>query len=367
MDHFFHIPTELLFGDGIVMKNADKLARLGKRALIVAGKSADANGSLSDIYAALDEKSVAHARVMGPKPNPDQPDVQRIVDAGRDFRADFIVAIGGGSPIDASKVAAALLAQGLNAASLERKPLKDAALPLAAIPTTAGTGTEANSYSIITLENPKRKKTFLTPAMAPRLGLLDPKYTYSLDADQTASTAIDAMAHLVEGYVRTGRTRIGEMLALEGLSRLADCKDALLNKTYDAQARSNLLYAAMIGGVTLAHCRTLAPHQMGYQLTNFRGMPHGQACGVLMASFLDKTRAGCEEQIGKILRALGMNDLGELKAFIAKVLPPHGDYTREELERYAEGSAGDALGKPNPVEMDREMLLNIFVESLIEN
>ncbi len=367
MDLFFHLPTELLLGDGVVIKNADKLARLGQRALIVAGRSADKNGALSDVCAALDEKGVAHARVMGPKPNPDLPDVQRIVDAGRDFKADFIVAIGGGSPIDASKVSAALLAQALNTADLERRPLKDAALPIVAVPTTAGTGTEANTYSIITTENPKRKKTFLTPAMAPRLGLLDPKYTYSLDAVQSASTAIDALAHLIEGYVREGYTQISEMLALEGLSHIAKCKDALLNKTYDAEARASLLYASMIGGIMLAHFRTIAPHQMGYTLTNFRDMPHGQACGVLLASFLGKMRHGCEDRIQKALGALGMSDLGEFKAFIAKVLPPHGEYTREELESYVEACAEDAFSKPNPVEMDREMLLSIFVESLIEN
>ncbi len=367
MELFFHVPTELLLGGGIVAKSADKLARFGKRALIVAGRSADKNGALADVYAALDSSGVSHARVMGPKPNPDLADVQRIVDAGRDFKANFIVAIGGGSPIDAAKVSAALLAQGLNAADLLSKTLKDAALPVVAVPTTAGTGSEANSYSIITLDNPKQKKSFLTPAMAPRLGLLDPKYTYSLGEVQTASTAIDAMAHLIEGYVREGRTRVGEMLALEGLSRLALCKDALLNKEYDEETRGNLLYASMLGGVLLAHARTVAPHQMGYQLTNFRDMPHGQACGVLMASYLEKMRSGCEEQIEKLLRALGMKELSELKDFIAKVLPPHGAYTREELERYADACAADALSKPNPAPMDRGMLLDIFVESLIED
>ncbi len=366
MELFFHVPAELLMGEGVVLKSADKLARLGKRALIVAGRSADTNGSLADVCAALDGKGAAHARVMGPKPNPGLQDVQRIVDAGRDFKADFIVAIGGGSPIDAAKVAAALLAQGRNASDLGAKPLKDAALPLAAVPTTSGTGTEANCYAIITFENPISKRTFLTPAMMPRLGLLDPRYTYSLSHDQTASTAIDALAHLIEGYIRKGFTPVGEMLALAGLSRLAQCKDALLKKEYDEETRAGLQYASMLGGVMLAHARTVAPHQMGYPLTNFRGMPHGQACGVILASYMEKTRAGCEKQIQNALRALDMKDLSELREFIAKVLPPRGEYTREEIERYVDACEEAALGKPNPVEMDRGMLMDIFVESLID-
>lgn len=367
MNLFFYLPTELIMGESCVAQNAARFKALGKRALIVAGKSAEINGALVDVTNALDSVGILHTRTNGAKPNPDLEDVQRIVDAGNHFNADFIVAIGGGSPIDAAKTAAALMKSGMNAAELLTKPLPDAAIPLVAVPTTAGTGTEANSYSILTLDNPKRKLSFSVPPMAPRLGLLDVRYTMSLDPTQSACTAVDALAHLVEGYIRDGWTNIGEMLALHGLRHIARCKAALLKSKYSKQVREDLFYASMIGGVTLAHAKTLAPHSMGYSLTVHRDMPHGQACGVLLCAYMRYMQPNCWDRVQNVLNALGMGDVNELDDFLRAVLPPAGTFTRNELQVFVQEAEAPTLAKPNAVKMDREMILAIYEQSLMRD
>lgn len=293
MSFDFYMPTKILSGREVVKNNADRIA-LGKKCLIVSGRhSAKACGALGDVAGALESVGVEWALYNKITENPP---VSLCYEGGRYARevgADFIIAIGGGSPLDAAKAIAAY------AANPDIEPLEiytaDLAkpLPIVAIPTTAGTGSEVNYYSVLTIDEKNVKKTYKNWESYPKIAVLDAKYTESLDLNYTVSTALDAFCHCIEAYMSPKATEISRLFAIMGgeklyrvlgeLEKISDGDGALeAMKPY----RTDLLHAACAGGITINTAGTGFNHPLGYNLTLYKGIPHGRACGVFMEEYV---------------------------------------------------------------------------------
>ena len=290
MNYNFKLPTEIISGEGVIEKHADKLL-LGKCALIVTGKrSAKACGALDDVTKVLAARGIKYALFDKIMENP----LLSICFEGGQFAcengADFVIAIGGGSPIDAAKAIAAF------AANPDIEPMEiytaDLApsLPIVAIPTTAGTGSEVNPYSVITLDGENIKKTFNRTASYPKYAFLDPRYTYSLNLDYTVSTALDAFCHCVESYLSPRANEISKMFSLDGANRIYGALLAIENTYADSPQklepyREQLLLGACAGGIAINAAGTGFNHPLGYNLTLYNGVSHGRACGVFMKKY----------------------------------------------------------------------------------
>ncbi len=305
----YFMPTRMVFGQGVVRDAGAGLA-LGKKALIVTGKaSARLSGALDDVLAVLPGEYVIFDRVEN------NPSVETVIQGGALAKAegcDYVLAIGGGSPLDAAKVMAVLAVNDAHPLELYQSGWKKRALPIVAIPTTAGTGSEVTQYAVLTIEEEETKKGLGGPDLFPQVAYLDPKYTESLPLDVTVDTAVDALSHLVESYLSKRATAASDLVALQGLALWGTAIPALRQGTVDLQTRDALLLASSLGGIAIAQTGTTLVHALGYSLTYYDGLPHGRANAVCMRAYLEYTQSVAPEKIDTVLELL---ELASVRAF----------------------------------------------------
>ena len=228
MDFQYYMPVRIVSGEDCVKKNASLLRTLGKNVLVVTGKSSAKNGALEDAVFAFNmngQKYTIYDRVPN---NPTVACVEEGARIAREVGADCVVAIGGGSPMDAAK-AIAMLARQDAPEGIFAHAITDDVLPMAHIPTTAGTGSEVTPYSIITNDEKQTKTSISAPSLFPVYAFLDGKYMASLPQNVTVNTALDALSHAVEGMLSVRATLITDALARESIRLLTGEYDTLLN------------------------------------------------------------------------------------------------------------------------------------------
>lgn len=333
----FFMPVRLVSGVGCVYENRSFL-RLGKRCLIVTGRrSAAASGALSDVTGALAELGIAYQVFDRVTENPPLSVCHAGGRAAAAFDADFVVGIGGGSPLDAAKAVAAFAAN----PQIEPMSLYDEilapALPVAAVPTTAGTGSEANPYSVITLDDSNKKRTLASPHLYPKVAFLDPRYIMTQSEEGLLSTTLDAFCHCFESYLSPKANAHTRLLATEGARILwRQLQGGDLQVLTVARA-AELLYASALGGMVIGMTGTGFPHPMGYPLTLERGLPHGRACAAFYAAYIaynQKSGEGCR-LIGALCDALG--SAPEVVGRRIAELSRHGiTLTEKEADAFAE-------------------------------
>ncbi|NLW07435.1 MAG: iron-containing alcohol dehydrogenase [Clostridia bacterium] len=336
MSFNFYLPTRIVFGEGAIKSQAERIAQLGRRALVVTGRnSAIISGAMADFEALAKKHGLSWVVFNDVPANPELNTVASAVNLARKEKVDFVVGIGGGSPLDTAKAVALLATNNIPAAELYEHQLPKAPLPLVAVPTTAGTGSEVTQYAVFTLPHRGTKKGFGDERCFPNLAVVDPVYTYSLPWEVTIDTALDALTHAVEGYLSKRSTPLSDTLALEAVAIFAGEKEALVDGELGPRLRRQLMYAATLAGIVIAQTRTTLLHTLGYQLTFNYNIPHGRANGYLLAAYLEFVRPARPEKVDKILAALGMASITEVKDLMQKLLPPPGSYSQAEIEQMA--------------------------------
>jgi len=277
-------------------KHSDIIASLGKKAYIVTGKhSADACGAMDDIGMVLGKHGIPYVRM---NKVPENPPADMCHEAGKECReagCDFVIAAGGGSALDAAKAIAAYAANPsadvMDIFDLSKIPAES--LPMIAIPTTAGTGSEACPYSVLTIENGLKKKTFKSPSSSPKAAFIDPRYTYTLSRDYTISTALDALAHSIESYLSPKACDASEEAALYAakevwavIFRNNDANGEIDAGGFTKKQRERLMYAASAAGIAISYTGTGFPHPLGYSITLSCQIPHGRACAAFEGAYL---------------------------------------------------------------------------------
>lgn len=319
MNFSLDLPVKIVSGKDCIKSNAD-LLKLGKTAFIVTGKNgARLSGALGDVCDTLGSLGIIY-RIMDNVA--ENPPLETCYKGGRmaaEIGADFVIGIGGGSAIDAAKAVAAFATnQEISMDELfdpDKRTQK--ALPIIAIPTTSGTGSEANSYSVLSLPDGLRKKTFSARDSWPTVAFLDPKYTYSLSTDQTMSTALDAFAHVLESYLSPKSTEISELLSLYAANNIwsiiKNDPDEFTEEMHEI-----LLCASCAAGIAISITGTGFPHPLGYSLTMLHGIPHGRACAIFDGDFI-KYNMRSEEGKNRLIKFA--NAIGDDIGIIAEKLP----------------------------------------------
>lgn len=335
MKLLYHMPTKVIMGDGCVRSGAALLGGMGTRALIVTGaRSARLCGALDDVAAALDSNGQAYAifdRVMC---NPTVACVYEGAAAAKRHGADFVVAIGGGSPMDAAKAVALLARQDIPGEALFSSPYSADVLPMAHVPTTAGTGAEVTPYAVLTNDALQTKKSISSPAFFPRYAFLDARYTKGLSRAITVNTAIDALTHAAEGMLTVHASAVTDVLAAESMRRISACFAALEEGALTDAQREQLLYGSMVAGIVIANTGTTMLHALGYPLTYFRDIDHGRANGLLMAAFFDFLNKHVPQRIGQILEIMGFSRVDQLRAVLDRLLGEKEPVGLEEAQKF---------------------------------
>ena len=340
MDFDIKFPVRVISGKDCLKNNALMLKTFGKKCLIVTGgKSALLSGALDDMKYALKECDIKYEIYDKIGPNPRIDHCHEAGEIAHKLGADFIVGIGGGSPLDAAKAVAVYAAN--PAFTMEEiyaygENERNRALPLVLVGTTAGTGSEVGRVSVLTHPVTNRKKSIAPDDCFPALTFADSKYTCSVPYGITVSTALDAMAHVIEGYmsVKCGDipTLFGEKaiaLIWEGLKYLHETKELP-----DEEMRTKLYYGSLYAGITLAYCGTAFPHPLGYILTENYDVPHGKACTVFMGDFIDRAAEFCPEKTQRALGIMG-TDLETYKKVIEELTDINDIVmTKEEIEKH---------------------------------
>ena len=330
------MPTKILFGPGIVREEGGALA-LGKKPFLVTGKSsARRSGAWDDVLAVLPGGYEVFDQVEN------NPSVETVRRGGRLARAadcDYIIAIGGGSPLDAAKIIAVLAANDVDPLDLYTEGWSRRALPVAAIPTTAGTGSEVTQYAVLTIADEETKKGLGGFDLFPRVAYLDPRYTRSQPLEVTVDTAVDALSHLIEGYLARRAAPASDFTALKGLELWAENIAALKAGSFSLENRASLLLASTLGGITIAQTGTCLVHALGYSLTYFHGLPHGRANAVFLAEYLRYTETVEPQRTEEILGLLGLSspeDFGGLISGLFRQKLDNFSLSKAEKRRYVQ-------------------------------
>lgn len=355
----FYMPTRVYEEKHCVAAHAVELAALGTKAMLVTGRhSAKANGSEADVVAALTAQRVPYCIFDEIEENPSIETVMKARNVALKEGADFFIGIGGGSPMDAAK-AIALMAKNSDkteAILFENDPDADW-YPVAAVPTTCGTGSEVTGVSVLTIHE-KQTKSSIAYRIFPELALVDAKYLEQAPVKVLHNTAMDALCHLCESYVNASATDYSRMCAAAGLEVWSRSKAFLSDASAEATADiyANLLRASTLAGMAIAQTGTSLPHGLSYGLTYYLGVPHGQACGQFQAGYLSEADP---EDAAFVLKTAGFESLEELNDFFAASCGVV-DVPEETLEAIvAQLAANPAKLKAAPFDVDLEVLRRI--------
>ena len=311
MNFGYYMPTRLVLGRNCVTEHAELFAPLGKHALIVTGKSSAFNGALNDVLSALNANGQAATVFDRVTPNPGIPCIREGIALLKSAGADFVVAIGGGSPMDAGKAIALLSVQERADSEIFAGNYAPEALPMAHIPTTAGTGSEVTPYSILT-NDVRQTKT----------------------SQVSLNTALDALSHAVESMLSRNAIPMSNMFSEEAIELIVPLLGKAQNGRMTLEERDTLLYASTLAGMAIAQSGTTAVHGMGYALTYFHGIPHGRANALL----LGETLRLCEEKkvraLPHILAAFRA-PLDGVTSLLDALVGKREEIGKEELEAYA--------------------------------
>lgn len=337
-DNYF-MPVRVISGKGALKSSAELLKTMGKNCLIVCGKSsARLSGALGDAQKALEEAGISYSVFDSIKQNPFISDCCLAAEKARETGADFIFGIGGGSVLDSAK-AIAIYASNPQIKGTDIYTRKNINPPLRLVlaGTTAGTGSEVTGVSVLTNDETGRKKSISGPDCYADISFCDASYTFSVPYEITVSTALDALAHAVEGFFTPKCTDTLSMFAIDAISALVPCLEKM-GKTGElpTEEEREILYKASIyAGIVINTCGTAFPHPLGYVLTENYGHSHGYACAVFMPAFLKRCNAFAPEKC-KIL----IGNSVDTSRIIAAVTPLIEKYrvemTVEEAEKFAE-------------------------------
>jgi alcohol dehydrogenase class IV len=311
------MPTKIVFGNGCIANLADAIKPIGRAPLIVTGRrSARATGSLQKV---LDQcpGAVVFDEV---DENPTTDACARGAEVCRAHQCDCVIGLGGGSAMDAAKAIAVAAVNDAPCASFFGVDKFSRALPVIAIPTTAGTGSEATPYAVLVDSETHYKRTISGRGIFPATALLDPELTVTMPRAVTVATGLDALSQALEGATSKRATPIGDLFAFEICRIVRRWLPVAADEPANLEARAQMLHAAMLSGCIISQSGTTLVHGMGYYFTLEFGLAHGLANGLLLPPVMEYNARFLPDKIAALASALGAPESGEPGRRIAAAL-----------------------------------------------
>lgn len=363
MEFTYSMPTKILMGRNIILKSKHEFVSYGKKALIVTGKnSAKISGALNDVVSALQQMNIDYVIFDKVEENPCTKTIEEAAILGKTEGVEFVIGIGGGSPLDASKAIGMMIKNKHLTEETLFSSVKLESIPILAVPTTSGTGSETTPYAILTDHRAKTKRN-LGQVIFCSIAFLDAGYTEALPAEITVNTALDAMTHLVEGYLNTNSTLLSDMLIEKGLTLWGECIPSLLNTTFDFETREKLMLASSIAGMAIANTGTSLPHGMGYALTYFKDVPHGLANALLFKAYLRSFKNKLKAD--KVYKLLGFSSSEAFEVFLSKTIHINIVVSKKEIKEWSEMMcSNEAKLKNHPEPATYDSIYAIYEKSL---
>lgn len=380
----FAAPGRIVFGAGVRRQAGELALGLGRRALVVTGGRPERTAFLLELLSAAD----VEFRVFSVPGEPTLETVREGTALSLEAEADIVIGIGGGSAMDAAKAVAVLSANGGDPLDYlevigRGRPLEKPSLPVLAMPTTSGTGSEATRNAVLASPEHGVKASLRSVTMIPRVALVDPELTYGLPPDVTATTGMDALTQLIEPFLCRRSNPLVDSLCRDGMARVARSLTRACADGQDAAARTDLALASLQGGLALANAGLGIVHGIAGPAGGRFPAPHGALCAALLPHALTVNRRALRERqpdspvlprLDEVARILtGREDAGsaegetwlrELSAALR--IPPlrsHG-IRPPHVPELAEKALAASSTKANPVDLATDEVEEIIVMAL---
>lgn len=387
MNYNQYIPTHILFGAG-QLNNLHTQTMPGKKALIIIsnGKSTRANGYLARTEEQLHQVGVETEVFDGVAPNPTVANSEAGAEAAREFGADFLVALGGGSVMDCSKAIALLATNNgelwdyVPIGTGKGQPISNKPLPIIAITTTAGTGSETDGCGVITKEDTNEKAFIMHPALFPYLAVVDAELMLSVPPLFTAFQGFDALFHSVEGFIAASANLASDMNAREAIRNIAEYLPRAVKDGSDLEARTRVAFANTLSGAVMTLTLLTSEHGLEHALSAYHpNLPHGAGLIMISKAYFSYfvNRHACDDRFVELARLLGMSEANKPEDFIAALVRLQeacgvadlkmSDYgiIPDEFEKFMHNTR-EVMGimfTADRVQMSDEDIVRIFAES----
>ena len=378
----FYMPSVNLFGSGSVNEVGTRLAGLGaKKTLLVTDEGLHNLGLSENIASIIREAGVEVAIFPKAEPNPTDKNVEEGLEAYTAENCDSIVTLGGGSSHDAGKGIGIVAANGgrihdYEGVDVSEKPM----VPLVAINTTAGTGSEVTKFTIITDSERKVKMAIIDKHVTPALSINDPELMVGMPPALTAATGLDALTHAIEAYVSTDATPITDALAIQAIKIIPQYLPKAVANGQDIEAREQMVYAQSLAGMAFNNASLGYVHAIAHQFGGFYNYPHGVCNAILLPHVCKFNLIAREERFADIAVALGENVDGlstreAAEKGIAKIEQMAKDLgipsgfaelgaKEEDIETLATNAMKDATAATNPRKPNLQEVMEIIKNAM---
>lgn len=373
------------FGKGAISVIPDEIKARGfKKALIVTDKDLVKFNVASKVTALLEKANVPYDIFTELKANPTVKNVQDGIAAFKKAGADFIIAIGGGSPIDTAKGIGIIInnPEFSDVVSLEGvAPTKNKAVPMIAVPTTAGTAAEVTINYVITDTVNMKKMVCVDPHDIPVVAVIDPEMMASMPKGLTAATGMDALTHAIEGFITKGAWDMTNMFALKSIELISQNLKKVCDNTSDLEARENMALAQYVAGMGFSNVGLGIVHSMAHSLGAYFDTPHGVANALLLPYVMEYNAPATGDKYRDIAKAMGVEGTDSMspeayrKAAVDAVVSlsksigipqklSELNIKEEDLPKLAKSAIADVCTPGNPRETSYEEILAIYKKAL---
>lgn len=376
MSHFV-IPNHTVVGTNVLGEAAPLLKKMGNKAFIVTGKHVAVSDMMKQLTALLDENGIDCVIFDGITGEPTDTMIENGVEMLKSSGCDFIIGIGGGSPLDSAKAIAAMAVNEGSIADYNGKEITGEILPLAAIPTTAGTGSEATKFTVITDSEKGIKMLLKGDVLVPKLAIVESSFTVGAPKSVTSATGLDALTHAVEAYTSRKAFSMTDTLAVSAVKRIMKYLPIAYKEPDNSLAREQMSIAALEAGICINNSSVTIVHGMSRPIGALFHVPHGMSNAMLLNECLSFAVSGAYEKFANLGRETGVasdSDSDETAAekFIDSLqnicdvceIPTLEQYGIDRDEYYSKISkmATDAVASGSPANTVKEVTVDDCIE-----
>jgi alcohol dehydrogenase class IV len=376
MSHFV-IPNHTVVGTNVLGEAAPLLKKMGNKAFIVTGRHVAVSDMMKQLTALLDENGIGCVIFDGITGEPTDTMIENGVEMLKSSGCDFIIGIGGGSPLDSAKAIAAMAVNEGSIADYNGKEITGEILPLAAIPTTAGTGSEATKFTVITDSEKGIKMLLKGDVLVPKLAIVDSSFTVGAPKSVTSATGLDALTHAVEAYTSRKAFSMTDTLAVSAVKRIMKYLPIAYKEPDNSLAREQMRIAALEAGICINNSSVTIVHGMSRPIGAMFHVPHGMSNAMLLKECLSFAVSGAYEKFANLGRETGVasdSDSDETAAekFIDSLqsicdvceIPTLEQYGIDRDEYYSKISkmATDAVASGSPANTVKEVTVDDCIE-----
>ncbi|MBW1806642.1 MAG: iron-containing alcohol dehydrogenase [Deltaproteobacteria bacterium] len=372
MDQYtHHAPTRVVGGVDSLERLSDEVSKFPRNCLVVSGRrSARLSGLLGSIVDLLQAAKIETTLFDQIEPNPTVDTIKDGAEMARSNRARWILGVGGGSAIDAAKAIALMTVnQGDTRQFFNQLRPENTPLPVVAIPTTSGTGSEVTQYAVLTDVSEGDKFGIAMPELFPQIAILDPKQTVSMPENVTVDTGLDALCHAVEACFSKVRSPYTDVILGDAIRRVHTHLPVVRSQPDNLVSRAEMQVAACSAGFAIANTGTLVPHALGYPITVRYELAHGRATILLLPAFLEALLETDPDRVSFIGDLLGNRDDAPkaLRSFIESLgvaprLRAYGVH-EEDFDTFAELAKGKKHLEKSPGEWTTDKIKELYKRS----